>query len=73
MNKETLDRLLNKACEIINSLEHAADDDLKKEIDALYNEIDYCDYLDSEMENTGPKYDSDQEAQNWETFGDKKI
>jgi len=70
MEKRQLKRLLNTACEILISLEHAADKDLQKEIDALFNEINYSDYLDSEMKEAT---DPDQEAQDWDTFGENKI
>lgn len=67
IQQKHLERLLNTACEIISSLEHTADKDLRKNIDALFNEINYSDYLDSEMK------DPDQEAQDWDTFGKNKI
>jgi len=67
-NIKQLNRLLNKACEIITSLEHNADDDLQKDIDALFNEIRYSDELDDEM-----RLSADDEAQDWNTFGERKI
>ena len=49
MKNKQLNRLLNTACEIITSLEHNADDDLMKTIDAMFNEIKYSDRIDDEM------------------------
>jgi len=62
MNIEQLNRLLNVACEIITSLEQYADDSLRDDIDALFNEIRYSDELDADME-----------AQDWHTFKENKI
>jgi hypothetical protein len=70
MKKEQLNRLLNTACEIISALEGHADDLLKKEIDALFNEIVYSEDLDDEMRIN---YSADDEAQDWDVFGDDKI
>jgi hypothetical protein len=50
MKKKQLNRLLNTACEIITELEHNADADQQKKIDALFNEIKYSDELDEEMQ-----------------------
>jgi len=69
MNKEQLERLLNTACEIITDMEYAyfevtdGDKDMMNRIDTLFNEI-------SEL---GGITDPDGEAQDWDTFGDKKI
>lgn len=68
MQKEQLERLLNTACEIITDMEdfyfawHPRDSEMASRIDALFNEIKYSDKLDPDME-----------AQDWNTFGDKKI
>lgn len=62
MNKDQLNRLLNTACEIITALEGYADPQLAEEIEAFFNEVKYSDDLDADME-----------AQDWDTFGDKKI
>jgi hypothetical protein len=70
MKKEQLNRLLNTACEIISALEGHADDLLKKEIDALFNEIVYSEDIDDEMRIN---YSADDEAQDWDVFGDDKI
>lgn len=52
MKNKQLNRLLNTACEIITSLEHNADDDLMKTIDAMFNEIKYSDRIDDEMKDS---------------------
>ena len=62
---EQLNELLNKACGIIISLEHNADESLQKEINILFNEIRYMDELDY--------LSADEEAQDWDTFGEHKI
>lgn len=66
MNINQLNELLNKACEIITSLETYADSELKNQIDALFNEIKYSSELDEEMS-------PDNQAQDWDTFGTDKI
>ena len=81
MKNKQLNRLLNTACEIITSLEHNADDDLMKTIDAMFNEIKYSDRIDDEMkveEDDSPQdicdsFDADLEAQDFGTFGEDKI
>lgn len=69
MTVEQLNRLLNTACEIISALEGYADESLKKEIDVFFNEIVYSDKVDDEMNLLS----ADEEAQDWDTFGNKKI
>lgn len=69
MTTEQLNRLLNTACEIITALEGYADESLKKEIDVFFNEIVYSDKIDDEMNLLS----ADEEAQDWDTFGNKKI
>lgn len=68
MNKKTLERLLNNACELLTELECYADTDQSQKIDALFDEIKYADEIDAEMNK-----DADAEAQDWDTFGDSKI
>jgi len=69
MNKEQLQRLLNTACEIITDMEYAyfevtyGDVEMQSRIDTLFNEIAAL----------GGISDPDGEAQDWDTFGDKKI
>lgn len=60
MNKETLKKLLHEACEILIIYEDSgnAPQEILERIDALFNEIKYSDYLDSEMKDLGPEYDS---------------
>ena len=68
MTVEQLNRLLDKACEIIISLENNASVELQEEIDSLFAEIKYSNEIDSEM-----NLNADQEAQDWDTFGSNKI
>ena len=49
MTLEKTNELLDKACKIITELEHFADAEQMLEIDALFDEIKYSDYLDQEM------------------------
>jgi hypothetical protein len=70
MTTDQLNRLLNTACEIITALEGYADDSLKKDIDAFFNEIVYSDNIDDEIRIN---YSADDQAQDWDVFGDKKI
>lgn len=69
MEKETLNRLLNTACEIISALEGYADESLKKEIDVFFDEIVYSDKVDDEIKLLS----ADEEAQDYNTFGNYKI
>jgi hypothetical protein len=66
MQKEQLERLLNTACEIITELEHNADEEQMKRIDAMFNEILYSDEIDRDMR-------ADEQAQDWATFKQNKI
>lgn len=65
-----LEKLLNEACELLIIFEdgNIANDDDKKRINALFNEIKYNEELDSEM-----NISADDEAQDWSVFGDNKI
>lgn len=51
MTKETLERLLNEACELLIIFEdgNVATDEDKSRIETLFNEIKYADEIDSEM------------------------
>ena len=69
MTVDQLNRLLNTACEIITALEGYADESLKKEIDVFFDEIVYSDKVDDEMKLLS----ADEEAQDWNTFGNNKI
>ena len=64
MTKEQLERLLNEACELLIIFEdgNVANDDDKRRIEAIFNEIKYSDDLDADME-----------AQDWDSFGESKI
>lgn len=68
MNKETLERLLNQACEILIIYEDSgnASVEVLERIASIFDEIKYSDYLDSEIK-------ADQEAQDWDTFNKNKI
>jgi len=65
MKKQKLNELLNTACEIITELEKYADDDQKKKIDSLFDEINGKDPNESII--------ADLESQSWDVFGKKKI
>ena len=69
MTKETLERLLNDACELLTQLEYYADLEQVKKIDALFSEIYDSDDIEYEMSNM----DADTEAQDWSKFGEHKI
>lgn len=64
MTKKQLQRLLNEACELLIIFEdgNVANDDDKRRIEAIFNEIKYSDRLDADME-----------AQDWDSFGENKI
>ena len=70
MTKETLERLLNEACELLIIFEdgNVANDEDKLRISAIFNEIKYADKVDSEM-----NLSADDQAQDWDTFGENKI
>jgi hypothetical protein len=70
MTKETLERLLNEACELLIIFEdgNVANDEDKSRISAIFNEIKYSDEIDSEMQAR-----ANEEVQDWNTFGKNKI
>ena len=70
MTKETLERLLNEACELLIIFEdgNVANDEDKSRIAAIFNEIKYSDRVASEMQAR-----ADEEAQDWNVFGKNKI
>ena len=70
MTKETSERLLNEACELLIIFEdgNVANDEDKLKISAIFNEIKYADKVDSEM-----NLSADDEAQDWDTFGENKV
>ena len=70
MTKETSERLLNEACELLIIFEdgNVANDEDKLKILAIFNEIKYADKVDSEM-----NLSADDEAQDWDTFGENKV
>jgi hypothetical protein len=60
--QEKLNDYLDRALNIIISLEQYASEDTSKDIEALFQEIKYADDIDADME-----------AQDYETFGNNKI
>jgi len=70
MNKETLERLLNEACELLIIFEDSdfATTEDRIRISAIFDEIKYADKIDSEM-----NLSADNEVQDWDTFGKNKI
>jgi hypothetical protein len=70
MKKETLERLLNNACELLIIFEDSdsATQEDKDKIDAIFNEIKYADSIDDEI-----RMSADDEAQDFDTFGEHKI
>lgn len=70
MTKETLERLLNEACELLIIFEdgNTANENDKARISAIFNEIKYADEIDSEMHLS-----ADEEVQDWDTFNKNKI
>ena len=78
MTKETLERLLNEACELLIVFEdgNVANDEDKLRISAIFNEIKYADEIDDELALTlSERIDKhpDDEAQDWDFFGKQKI
>lgn len=78
MKRETLERLLNEACELLIIFEdnNVMSDDDKNRIDAIFNEIKYADEIDNELALTlSERIDkrADDEAQDFDTFGVHKI
>ena len=70
MKKETLERLLNNACEFLIIFEdsNSATQEDKDKIDAIFNEIKYADSIDNEI-----RMSADDEVQDFDTFGEHKI
>ena len=65
MTKQQLERLLDKACEIISRFEDTGlvvDEESKADIEAFFEEVMCSDELDADME-----------AQDYDVFGDRKI
>ena len=64
MTSETLERLLNEACELLIIFEDSgmASTEDKIRINAIFDEIKYSDDIDADME-----------AQDWEKFKNNKI
>jgi hypothetical protein len=62
MKIEQLNDCLDRALNIIISLEQHASEETAKDIEALFQEIKYSDDIDADME-----------AQDFDTFGQNKI
>jgi hypothetical protein len=70
MQKETLERLLNNACELLIVFEDsdcATQEEMDK-ISAIFDEIKYAERIDEEF-----RMSADDEAQDFDTFGEDKI
>jgi len=70
MNKKTLERLLNNACELLIIFENSnsATQEDKDKIDAIFNEIKYADSIDDEI-----RMSADDEAQDLIPLGNIKF
>ena len=68
METETLKRLLNTALDLLTSLEQFADETTQKDIDALFDEVNFNDdmLLDDSIL-------ADLQAQDYDEFGENKI
>jgi hypothetical protein len=64
--EQKLNDYLDKALNIIMSLEEYACEETAEEIEALFQEIKYADDIDDEMK-------ADMEAQDFDVFGQDKI
>jgi hypothetical protein len=77
MRKDTLERLLNEACELLILFEagNTVTENDQQRIEAIFNEIKYAEDIDDELALTlSERIDkADDEAQDWNTFGNKKI
>lgn len=79
MEKNQLEKLLNEACELLIIFEdgNIANEEDRKRISAIFNEIKYADEIDDELALTISerycKQSADDEAQDWDTFGNNKI
>jgi len=62
---------LNEACELLTELEYAANEEQQERIDGLFARIKYFEELDAEMNML--HINADDEAQDWEVFGENKI
>jgi len=68
-SKTQLNRLLNTACELLTSLEDYASAELREDIDAWFDEINENRYVVKECKD----WKADMEAQDFDTFGERKI
>jgi len=63
MKEQTLKRLLNTSLDLLISLEQFADEATQKDINALFDEVNFSD--DNIL--------ADLEVQEWELFGENKV
>tara|TARA_R100000231_G_C5216688_1_gene132215 strand:+ start:250 stop:465 length:216 start_codon:yes stop_codon:yes gene_type:complete len=68
-SKIQLNRLLNTACELLMQLEYYADSKQQERINAWFDEINCEDDVDREIKD----WKADMEAQDFDTFGKRKI
>jgi hypothetical protein len=70
MTKETLEKLLNQACELLIVFEdsNSSTEEDKLKIKAIFDEIKYSDKLDEEMNLL-----ADNQVQDFDEFGKNKI
>jgi len=69
MTKDQLNNYLERALNIIITLEEYASEELALDIEALFQEIKYSDDVDYEIQSLN----ADMEAQNFDKFGKNKI
>jgi hypothetical protein len=69
MTKDQLNNYLERALNIIITLEEYASEELALDIEALFQEIKYSDDVDYEIQSLN----ADMEAQDFDKFGKNKI
>jgi hypothetical protein len=69
MTKDQLNNYLERALNIIITLEEYASEEMALDIEALFQEIKYSDDVDYEIQSLN----ADMEAQNFDKFGKNKI
>lgn len=74
--QEKLNSYLDRALNIIISLEEYASEETAMDIEALFQEIKYSDYIDADMEvwkEYSDDVDADMESQDYDIFVKHKI
>ena len=69
MTTKQLNKYLDRALNIIITLEEYASEETAKDIEALFQEIKYSDDVDYEIQSLN----ADMEAQDFDKFGQNKI